>query len=652
MTSRTVRSVCPKDCPDTCGMWTHVNEGRVVRVTGDPHHPVTRGFLCGRFQHYEDLIYHPDRLLHPLARRDKSGSFERISWDEALERIATRFQAIRARRGGAAILPYHYLAHMGIVSNRFADRLWNKLGTARVGMEICAMAGAEAMLRTLGRLRGAEPQHLGKTRLYVAWGKNPKETNVHGHVLLRGIRPFVVVDPRLSATAAEADLHLRPYPGTDALLALGLMRVLIERDWIDARFVAERTQGFEALRARALATSLEDVARTTRVPRSQIEELAHLYHAHRPGLLHIGVGLQRNANGGEMVASIATLAALTGQIGTPGGGVLYANMDWGLADISHAELRSEPTRFYNMVTLGRDLARDDAIQALFVYNSNPAATCPDQRRVERGLSREDLFVVVHDLFMTDTARFANVVLPACSFAEQRDLHFSYWHDQAQINNPAIEPLGEARSNGQVFRDLARKLGFSEPCFAESDREVIARALEGTGLRMEELEAGPVACRDPERTSFDDGHFPTPSGRIDLFVPSGQVLAVPERHPYRFLTPKTRHLHGSQVFNFPRKRQALQVPWLFVHPEDAGALGLAQGDPVRVWNERGAVELVARPSEQVQPGVVVSFMVRWGRNANATTSDAQADLGGNSTFHTNYVSLEKVGRGAEAPAPTS
>jgi len=646
MASRTVRSVCPKDCPDTCGMLAHVEDGRVLRVTGDPDHPVTRGFLCGRFQHYEDLIYHPDRLLHPLARRDKAKPFERVSWDEALQIIATRFQEIRARKGGAAILPYHYLAHMGIVSNRFADRLWNKLGTARVGMEICAMAGAEAMVRMLGRLRGAEPQHLRHTALYIAWGKNPKETNVHAHVLLRKIRPFVVIDPRTSPTAEGADLHLRPYPGTDAVLALGMMRILIERGGIDERFIAQRTQGFDRLRERALATSLDEVERTTRVPLAQLEELARLYHEHRPGLIHIGVGLQRNANGGEMVASVATLAALTGQIGRRGGGLLYANMDWGLKDISHSELRTEPARFYNMVTLGRDLTRSDAIEALFVYNSNPAATCPDQTRVERGLARDDLFVVVHDPFMTDTAHFANVVLPACSFAEQTDLHFSYWHDHAQINNPSIEPLGEARSNAWVFRELARKLGFSEPCFFESEREVIAEALEGTGLETEALEAGPVACRDSERTSFDDGRFPTPSGRIELFVPRGEVMAIPERHPYRFLTPKTRHLQGSQVFNFPRKQKALKVPWLFVHPEDAAALGIRDGDRVRVWNERGAVELVARGSSAVQRGVLVSYMVRWGRNANATTSDAQADLGGNSTFHTNYVSVERVGEPRE------
>ncbi|MCC7411130.1 MAG: molybdopterin-dependent oxidoreductase [Gammaproteobacteria bacterium] len=639
MDHRIVRSVCPKDCPDTCGMLAQVDGGRVVRVTGDPDHPITRGSLCGRFQHYEDLIYHADRVLHPLLRSAKSEPLRRVSWAEALATIAARFEEIRARRGGAAILPYHYLAHMGIVSNRFADRLWNKLGTARVGMEICAMAGAEAVLRTLGRLRGTEPEHLDKTRLYIAWGKNPKETNIHGYMRTRGIHPAVVIDPRRSDSARAADLHIRPYPGTDAVLALGVMRVLLEQDWIDHAFIAAHTTGFERLRERILAASPEEVERVTRVPREQIELLARLYHEHRPGLIHIGVGLQRNLNGGEMVATIAGLAALTGQIGVPGAGVLYANMEWGLADISHPELRRDSARTYNMVTLGRDLTRNDDIEALFVYNSNPAATCPNQTQVARGLAREDLFVVVHDLFLTDTARHANVVLPACTFAEHMDLHFSYWHGYAQINRAVIEPVGEARSNYQVFRDLAHQLGFTEPCFRHSEREVITAALAGSGLSFEALERGPVLIDSMKAACFGNRRFPTPSGKMDLFVPAGEVPPLPPHHRLRFLTPKSKHLQSSQVFNFPRKQATLAVPWLFIHPQDAGALGIADGAPVRVWNERGSVRLVARVADDVQPGVVASHMVRWGHNANATTPDALADMGGNSAFHSNYVSVE-------------
>ena len=635
-----VKSVCPKDCPDTCGMLTTVESGRVTRVVGDPDHPITDGWLCGRFQHYEELIHHPDRLLRPLVRESKSEPFRERSWDEAIAIVATRFTEIIAEHGGQAILPYNYLAHMGVVATRYADRLWNKMGTARVGMEICAMAGAEAVFRTFGQLRGTEPEHLDKTRLYIAWGKNPMATNVHGHVLVKDIEPTVVIDPRRSESAAAADLHIAPRPGTDSALAMGAMRVLIENDWIDHTFIQERTLGYEALRDAVMALTLEGAAAITDVPIEQIRELATLIHTHRPGLINLGVGLQRNTNGGEMIATIAMLGALTGQVGTPGGGVLYANFDWGWADISHGGLRKDAPVMHNMVRLGRDLTDDDEIKALYVFDSNPAATSPNQALVHEGLAREDLFVVVHDMFLTDTAERANVVLPACSFAESLDLHRSYWHDYAQINNPAIEPLGESRSNYCTFRDLGLAMGFDEPCFHETDEDVIRAALEGTGLDYDKLRAGPVRLGDVARTSFDDGVFPTPSGKLELFTPAWSPAPRSE-HPLRFLTPKSKHLQGSQVFNHERKWPALETPWLYLHPDDAAAHEISDGAWVRAWNERGSVDLVARVSDDTRPGVVVSHMVRWGPNANATTPDVPADMGGNSTFHTNYVSLEPI-----------
>ena len=635
-----VKSVCPKDCPDVCSMLTHVEGDRVLKVVADPDHPITRGFLCGHFQHYEEFIYHPDRLLHPLARSRKTDPFERVSWDSALDTIADRFGEIIDRYGGEAILPYHYLGHMGIVSSRFADRLWNKLNTSRVGAEICAMAGVEAVLRVVGRVRGTEPHHIDKTRLYVAWGKNPKETNVHGWVLTKDIHPSVVIDPFQSETALNADLYVQPRPATDSMVAIWMMRILIENDWIDRDFLAARTVGFEQLEASVLSVGLDEVERVTGVPPAQIQELTRLYAEHRPGLIHVGVGLQRNRNGGEMVAGICMLGALTGQIGIPGGGVLYANYDWALNDISYSHLRTDGPRHYNMVKLGRYLTESDELKALYVYNQNPAATCPNQNLVQAGLRREDLFVVVHDMFMTDTAQLANVVLPACTFAECTDLHLSYWHDYVQISNQAIPPVGESRSNYWVFREVARRLGYPEPCFYQSEEEVIGEALEGTGLEADELRKGPVLWGDPARTSFDDGRFPTPSGKLELFPPTYTPYDEPE-YPYRFITPKTRHLHGSQVFNLPRKWPAVRTPWLFVHPSDAEREGLAEGDRVRARNARGEAEFVAKLSPRVQPGLVASYMVRWGPNANATTPDAEADMAGNSTFHSNFVALTKL-----------
>ncbi len=642
MTVEIVKSVCPKDCPDTCGMLTHVEDGRVVNVTGDPDHPITQGFLCGRFQQFEELVHHPERLLHPLKRKNKSAKFERVSWDVALDAVAMRFQEILERRNGEAILPYHYLAHMGFVASRSGDRLWNRLNTSRVGLEICAMAGAEAVIRMFGAIRGTEPQHLGKTQCYVAWGKNPKATNLHGHVLTKDIHPTIVVDPFRSETAEIADLYVQPRPGTDSMLAIGLMRLLIERDWIDANFLAERTTGFEAVREKVMEVSLQDAAQACGVPVAQIEKFAELYATNQPSLIHIGVGIQRNTNGGEIVAAIANLAALTGQVGVLGGGAIYANFDWPMGDISHAELRTEGPNFYNMIKLGENLTNDDAIQALYVFNSNPAATAPNQNLVHKGLARDDLFVVVHDMFMTDTAMRADLVLPACSYAEQWDVHRSYWHDYAQINKPAIEPLGESRSNHWVFSQIAQRMGFDEPCFAESEEEVVHNLLEGTSLDFEALKAGPVPCQPLEQTSFSDGRFPTPSGKMELMVPTFTPAKPVDEHRYRFITPKSRHLQSSQLFNIERKFAAVREPTVYLHPDDAENEGISEGESIRLWNRRGEVELVAHLTERVQPGLVVSYMVRWGANANATTPDSPADMGGNSTFHSNYVSLASAG----------
>lgn len=640
---RQVKTVCPRDCPDVCGMIASVSGSKVVKVKADPEHPITRGFLCIKCRNYENWINHPSRLLHPLVRDRKSDDFRQASWDEALSLIADRFREISDSVGPQAILPYSYLANMGVVANQFPDRLWNKLNTSRVGLEICAVAGAEAMVRILGRVRGTEPQHLEKTRLYVAWGKNPKESNVHLWSMLSDVETTVVVDPFKSRSAAAADLHIQPKPGTDAILVSGILKVMIEKDWIDQAFIDDYTVNYAELEAQVRAVSLAEVERVTGVPRSQIEEFAELYHRHQPGLLHIGVGLQRNLNGGAMVAAVCMLGALSGQIGTKGGGVLYANYDWQLNDISYADLRTQVPRMYNMVKLGRNLTRSDEIRALYVYNQNPAATCPNQNRVRQGLMREDLFVVVHDLFLTDTAQLANVVLPATSFAETFDLQLSYWHDYVQVSNQVIEPIGEARSNHWVIQQLARKLGFTEPCFQQTGEEVIREALAGTGLDYDELRKGPVLWNDIDRTSFDDRKFPTASGKIELFA-FDTTLPDADEHEFRFITPKTYLMQASQYGNMPEKLGELKQPWFYIHPDDAGRLDIEEDMELELWNRRGAVKMRARISELTQPGLLVSYMVRWGANANATTPDAEADMGGNSTFHSNYVSIRRTPAG--------
>jgi anaerobic selenocysteine-containing dehydrogenase len=638
------RSVCPRDCPDVCSMIAHVENGKIVRVVGDPDHPITRGYLCGRFQHYEELIHHEDRLLYPLAREHKSDDFERVSWDEALDLIASRFLRIVDEHGPEAILPYRYLGNMGVLGTNYADRLWNRIGTSRVGMEICAIAGIEAVLRVFGRLRGTEPQFVSRTKLFLAWGKNPKETNIHGWVNdFRDVHPLIVIDPFESDTAAAADIFVKLKPATDSMLAMGMMRILIENDWIDREFIEQRTLGFEALRDKVMQVSLDDVERVTGVPRAQIDEVTRLYAEHRPGLIQVGQGLQRNLNGGEIVANICMLAAIAGQVGVPGGGIFYSNYEWNHNDIGHPEFRTGGTKLYNMIKLGRWLTETDEIQGLYVYNSNPVVTCPNQNLVKEGIGREDLFVVVHDLFLTDTARLANVVLPASSFAEQTDLHYSYWHDYVQINNQVIPPIGESRSNFWVFNQIAKRMGYPEPCFDQTEEEVIEEALAGTGLDIEELKRGPVFVGDMERTSFDDGRFGTRSGKIELIEPTYSPHDD-ERHAYRLLTPKTKHLHSSQGYILPSVARKLREADFFVHPDDAELEGIADGELVRLWNDRGDVWLVARVSERTQPNVLVSYNGRWGDNVNATTSDEEADLGGQSIFQSNWVSLERQSRG--------
>ncbi|HEY5049938.1 MAG TPA: molybdopterin-dependent oxidoreductase, partial [Acidothermaceae bacterium] len=433
--------------------------------------------------------------------------------------------------------------------------------------------------------------------------------------------------------------HLKLRPATDSMLAMGMMRVLIENDWVDHEFIDKHTIGYDALRDTVMAVSIDEVAGITGIPADQVREVAALYHEHRPGLIQVGQGLQRNLNGGEIVLAVCMLAAIAGQVGVPGGGVFYSNYEWNFKDISHPEFRTEGTRLYNMIKLGQWLTANDDIQSLYVYNQNPAVTCPNQTLVRRGMLRDDLFVVVHDLFMTDSAKLANVVLPATTFAEHSDLHYSYWHDYVQINNKIIEPAGEARSNFATFRSIALAMGYTDPCFHQEEEEVIAEALEGTGMAMADLIEGPVFNGEFDRTSFDDGRFGTASGKVELLAPTFTDYGD-EKYRYRLLSPKTKLMHGSQAGNLPRMAPRLGEPYFYIHPTDAEREQIDDGAPVRVYNDRGAVVLAARVSERTQPGVIVSYNGRWGDvNVNVTTSDAEADMGGQAIFQSNWVDLE-------------
>jgi anaerobic selenocysteine-containing dehydrogenase len=629
-----VRSVCPKDCYDTCALLTHVKGGKVVKVEGDPEHPITRGFLCVKGYHHLDLLYHPERVLFPLKR--VGDRFEKVSWDEALREITDRFKAICEEHGGRAILPFSYGGDYSIVGRWFAERLWHKMNASQLEATICISAGEAALKEIYGTCLGMDPLQLRESKLFIAWGFNPRETNLHGFRLTREIHPYIVIDPVRTSTAEAADLYLQVRAGTDSALAMGVMRVLIEEGLVDRDFIEAHTEGYEALERRVLSYRLANISQITQVPETLIEELAHLYSEHRPGALHIGWGIQRNRNGGEMVSAISMLPALTGQIGVPGGGLLYYNFGYyGLKDISYRHLRTEEGYTINMNQIGKELASSDRIRALYVYNANPAAVCPNVGLVRKGLEREDLFVVVHDLFLTDTARYADFVLPACTFFEREDLNLSYYHLFAKVNHKAIDPLGESKSNREVFRLLAEYMGYTEACFRQTAEEVMREALEGTGMRLEELQERAVHCKGREYTAFGDRKFSTPSGRIELAVPT---YTPQEGEGYRLLTPRTRFLLNSQWGNVEAMKR-WRNEGVLMHPEDGERDGVREGDLLRISNERGSFRSRAVLSDRVPPGVLVAYM-RWGENANLTTPDDLADLGHGSTFNTNYVKIEK------------
>ena len=682
----TVRAVCPHDCWDTCSLVVHRRGGRVHKVAGDPQHPVTGGFVCVKVNHYPERIYSPDRVLYPQLRVGPkgSGSFREASWEEALATIATRWREIIARHGPEAILPYSYAGTMGLLNGGSLDRrFFNYLGASRLRRTICSSAGGEALRLTLGARLGADPEGMRASRLIIAWGINILTTNVHQWPIILEARKrgatLVVIDPYRHQTARRADWHLSPRPGTDAALALGLMHVLIDEDLYDKAYVERFTLGFDALAGRVAQYPPRRVEEITGVSEGDIRRLARLYATARPSVIRLGYGIQRHTNGGQTVRTIAALPALVGSWGEAGGGLLLSNSDafpLDQAALERPDLTRGNPREINMIQLGRALLEaDPPVQSLYVYNSNPAAVAPEQGLVLRGLAREDLFTVVHEQLMTDTAAYADVVLPATTQFEHLDLHASYWHLYLQLNRPAIAPLGEAKPNTEVFRLLARAMGFDEPALQDSDEELIRQALSVdhphlAGITLERLRREHSIRLNLERpfVPFRQG-FPTPSGKVELYsprlaergldpLPGYQPPAESReadpglfgRYPLHFLTPSAHHFLNSSFANLPALLLKEGQPTLFINPLDAAERGIASGDRVRVYNDRGECLLMARIGDQVQPGVVLSPSLWWSRsspgerNVNATTSAREADYGGGAVFHTNLVEVEPASPG--------
>ncbi len=661
-----------------------VTGGVAVELRGDPDHPFTRGFLCGKMAHYLDRVYSPDRLTHPLRRSGPKGSgrFERIEWDEALDEVAARFAAItESPDGPQAILPYSYYGTMGKLQASSLDRrFFHRLGASMLDRTICASAGSAGYEYTLGRGRlGADPMAVPDCRFIINWGSNTAHTNSHLWSLMIRARKrgatLVAIDPYKSPTARRSDWHVQPRPGTDAALALGMMHVLWRDGLTDDDYLARATEGAEPLRRRALDEyPVDRVAAITGVDASTIEELARRYAAGRPSLIRVNYGLQRHFGGGMAVRTITCLPALVGAWRDHGGGALLTTsgaFPFAMDRLTRPDLAPPGTRTVNMNELAGALAGElpgPPVRALYVYNCNPAAVAPDGRKVHDGLRRDDLFTVVHEQFPTDTVDYADIVLPATTQLEHVDVHGAYGHYFVMLNTPAIAPIGEARSNNDVFRALAARLGFEADLFPD-DPTLIRECLDGgealDGITLERLEAEPsIRLGIPDRYApFADGVFPTPSGKCELY--SERMLAdgldplpahVPPRedpqarpdlaasYPLQLLSPPRPQFLNSTFANSPGHREAAGDPTVELSAADAAARGLVEGQWAEVFNARGAFRARVALTEAVRPGVAVATGLYWNKlvpglgNANSTTSAALTDMGGGATFFDNLVDV--------------
>jgi len=687
-----IRAVCPHDCPDTCGMVVTVEDGRAVNLRGDPDHPFTRGFLCQKVTRYLDRVYHPDRLKWPLKRSGPKGSgqFTRIGWDEAVDTIGRRFAEIAASPDGPqAILPYSYAGTMGLLQGSSLDRrFFHRLGASLLERTICATAGAAGCDVTLGTRAALDPEAVVHGRYLINWGSNTSVTNMHLWALMHRARKLgariVSIDPYRCKTAARSDWWLPIRPGTDAALALGLMHVLWRDGLQDDDYLNRYCLGTDQLRDRALKDyPPEKVAAITGLPVADIVRLATEYGTIKPALIRLNYGLQRHYGGGMAVRTITCLPAVIGAWRHTGGGALLSTSKlygFDSAGLERPELAPPGTRKINMVQLGEALDGElgpPPVRALYVYNSNPAAVCPDQSRVLRGLRREDLFTVVHEQFPTDTADYADILLPATTQLEHFDLHGSYGHLYVQTNEPAIAPLAEAKSNNDVFRLLARRMGFEPELFEVSDEQLAAEALRPTsqakfpprqaleGISLERLRReGPVRLNLPrDYAPFAEGGFGTPSGKCELFSPGLAALGLdplptytppyedpqtrPElaaKYPLQMVSPPAPSFLNSTFVNVATLRRMAGEPTLEIHPDDAAARGIRDGQGVRVFNDRGAFRAKALVGATVKLGVVVTQGIWWnkytqdGVNCNATTSSRLTDLGGGATFFDNLVEV--------------
>ena len=670
-----VRGACPHDCPDTCALLTTVENGVATRVQGNPDHPHTDGVLCTKVSRYTERSYHPERILTPLKRTGPKGSgqFAPVSWNEALAEITQRLGAIAARNP-EAILPYSYAGTMGMVQGEGMDRrFFHRLGASQLDRTICASAGAEALVQTLGGKVGMKVEFFAQAKLILIWGSNSIGSNLHfwryAQQAKRNGARLVCIDPRKTETADKCHEHIALRPGTDAALALALMHELIKNDWLDHDYIARHTLGWEQLRERALQWPPERAAEVCGIPVEQIRQLARDYGSTKPAAIRLNYGMQRVRGGGNAVRAVACLPALTGAWRHRAGGILLSSS--GQFPVQRAVLQRPdlmpggPARTLNMVTIGDDLLREASpafgpkVEAIVVYNSNPVAVAPDSSKVVQGFAREDLFTVVLEHFQTDTADYADYILPATTQLEHWDVHLSYGHTDVVLNRPAIQPVGEARSNAQIFRDLAARMGFTEPCFADSD-ETLCRQAFGDAVDFALLETQGFATLALPDAPFAEGGFATPSGKCEFFsarlaaqgldglpdhLPNHELQGSSAHYPLAMISPPARNFLNSTFVNVQSLRDIEGRPVLEIHPDDALARGIGDGAVVRVFNDRGSYRCHAAVSLRARPGVVNGLGIWWrklgldGTNVNQLTSQALTDMGRAPTFYDCLVEVQ-------------
>lgn len=675
-----ITGACGHDCPDTCSWLVEVRDGKALSMRGNPDHPMTRGHLCAKVNHYLDRVYNPDRVLYPLKRVGPKGTnaFERVSWDEALRDVASRWQKLMKEYGPSSILPYSSAGNQGLIQMSSLDRrLTNLMGFTQLERNICGEVAGIGLSATLGAGYGIDPEDIVHSRLVILWGTNTIVTNLHYWPLVleakkRGAK-IVVIDPIRTRTAEQADWHIAPRPGSDAALALGIMHILVREGWIDRDYIEKYTTGFEQLKERLAEYPVDRVSSITNLSIEEIEALAKAYGTTRPTLIRPLLGLEHHHNGAMVYRNLACLPLLTGAWRDRGGGLFRSSgaLQYSLLNYSsivRPDLIQENGRTLNMRDLGIDLCSKELsppIKSLLVYNVNPVVSIPNAGKIVEGLMREDLFTVVHDLFITETAKFADYIFPATSQIESLDLMPAWGHHYLALNRPAIAPQGEAVCNTEFFRRLARALGREEEFLYESDESLIRTALSKghpwlEGVSLESLwETGFVRMKNPEDwRPYANGGFPTPSGKALLWsdelikinqdpLPAPGAIRSGAKDELQLITGKTLHFLNSSYAHLDRHRKREGEMFIEVCAEDASARELADGDLVRVSNEKGELIASCRISDRVRSGVVWMPFGGYGdrdgtkKSVNLLTPEEPTDWGGGSGFYDAFVRVAKI-----------